>query len=208
MTKQEEQAIIARVLQGDTDEFALLVKANEKQVYNLALRMLGQEQDALDASQEAFFKAYKALASFRGESRFSVWLYRLTSNVCLDMLRQAGRHLQTQSLTPEEDMQDLPLPDSRYDPQEVLERKEIQKAVQAGLARLPAVARQILVLRDINGLSYEEIGQALQLEAGTVKSRIFRARQKLAAILLADGNFAELISSKEAKNRKGGGKNA
>ena len=80
--------MIQEILAGDTARFEVLVHAYEKGIYNLCLRMLGREQDALDASQDAFFKAYRSLGSFRGESRFSVWLYRLASNVCLDMLRK------------------------------------------------------------------------------------------------------------------------
>ena len=204
LTRQEERAVIDRVLSGDTDAFEALVKANEKSVYNLALRMLGNAEDALDASQETFFRAYKALGSFRGDSKFSVWLYRMASNICLDMLRKAGRRDET-SLTGEE-QEDIPLPDSRFDPQAALERSEVRRAVREGLDRLSPAFRQALVLRDVNGLSYDEIGQALDLEEGTVKSRIFRARRKLAAILMADGNFSAPGPSKDTE--KGGGRDA
>lgn len=205
VTEKEERAIIDRVLQGNTNAFEQLVREHEKGVYNLALRMLGREQDALDASQESFFKAYRSLRSFRGDSRFSVWLYRLTSNVCLDMLRKASREGAAMSVSGE-DLQDLPDPDSRHDPQEILERREKQRAVHAGLGKLPEPFRQILILRDINGLSYEEIGQVLDLEPGTVRSRLFRARQKLAGILMNDGNFPPSASSQMEK--KGGGGHA
>ena len=206
MTRDEERAAIDRVLQGDTDAFEALVKANEKGVYNLALRMLGNAEDALDASQEAFFRAYRALASFRGDSKFSVWLYRLTSNVCLDMLRKAGRFQQT-SLTGEDEEEELPIPDSRFDPQEALERAEVRRAVQEGLQKLDPLFREALVLRDVNGLSYEEIAQALDLEPGTVKSRIFRARRRLAALLTAGGNFSPPAPSND-RMKKGGGEDA
>ncbi len=206
VTRDEERAAIDRVLQGDTDAFEALVKANEKGVYNLALRMLGNAEDALDASQEAFFRAYRALASFRGDSKFSVWLYRLTSNVCLDMLRKAGRYQQT-SLTGEDEEEELPIPDSRFDPQEALERAEVRRAVREGLQKLDPLFREALVLRDVNGLTYEEIAQVLDLELGTVKSRIFRARRRLAALLTADGNFSPPAPSNE-RTKKGGGEDA
>lgn len=203
MTKDEEKHLIERILAGETDLFEPLVKAHELGVYNLALRMLKNEQDALDASQEAFLRAWRALSSFRGDSRFSVWLYRLTSNVCLDMLRRSGR-LQTDSLTGEQG-EDIPLPDRRGDPQRALERKELSAAVLEGLEALPPDFRQALVLRDINGLSYDEIAQLTGLESGTVKSRIFRARRKLADRLRSPGNFfaddASYISA-----GKGGGR--
>lgn len=196
MTRQEEQNIIARVLAGDTDAFELLVRAHEKLVYNLTLRILGNEQDALDASQEAFFRAYRALESFRADSKFSVWLYRLTSNVCLDMLRQRSRTGDPLSLTTDEGME-LSLPDERFDPETELEKKELRRAVQEGLQALEPAFRQALVLREINGLSYEEIGQVMGLESGTVKSRIFRARRKLAAYLTASGNISAHKPSKD-----------
>lgn len=205
MTREEERALIDRVLDGETEQFEKLVRANEKGVYNLALRMLGNEQDALDASQEAFFRAYRSLDRFRGGSKFSVWLYRVTSNVCLDMLRKSGRRRES-SLT-DEDGEDLPLPDERSDPQRELERKETRRAVRRNLSRLEPSFRQALILRDVNGLTYDEIAQVTGLEPGTVKSRIFRARRKLAALLAGDGNFFE-HSSSDSTTGKGGGQDA
>lgn len=193
MTKDEEKTVIQAVLTGQTDRFEALVLAHQKGIYNLCLRMLGNEQDALDASQEAFFRAYRSLASFRGDSRFSVWLCRLASNICLDMLRKRPSAPDI-SLTGEDD-ETLPVPDARFSPQTELEKKELRRAVNSALSRLPPEFRQAVVLRDINGLSYEEIARVTGLEPGTVKSRIFRARKKLAAILMRDGNFSELSSS-------------
>ena len=203
MTREEEQAAVRRVLSGDANAFEALVKANERGVYNLALRMLGSEQDALDASQEAFFRAYRSLDAFRGDSKFSVWLYRITGNVCLDMLRRAGRRMES-SLTVEEDGEELPVPDRRGDPQEALERKELRRAVREGLKTLEPAFRQALILRDLNGLTYDEIAQVTGLEPGTVKSRIFRARRKLAAYLRSGGNFSAAGPSKDQTEERGG----
>lgn len=190
MTREEEKAVIQRVLAGETELFEALVKAHEKNVYSLALRMLdGNHEDAMDASQEAFFRAFRALGSFRGDSKFSVWLYRLTSNVCLDMLRKSSR-LREDSLT-EEEGGELAVPDVRFDPQTELERRELRQAVREGVNALPPTFRQALVLRDVNGLTYEEIAQVTGLEEGTVKSRIFRARRKLATLLMKDGNISD-----------------
>ena len=193
MTRDEELRIIQDILAGNPDRFEELVKAHQKGIFNHALRMLGNEQDALDASQEAFFRAYRSLSSFRGDSRFSVWLYRLASNICLDMLRKRPSSPDL-SLTDEEG-DPLPIPDSRFTPQTELEKKELRLAVRSGLSRLDPDFRSVLVLREINGLSYEEIARVTGLESGTVKSRIFRARKKLIAILMSDGNFSELYSS-------------
>ena len=152
-------------------------------------------------AQEAFLKAYSSLDSFRGDSKFSVWLYRIVSNVCLDYLRKRKKR-PTVSLSMEDDdgeESELELPDLSQSPEEQLEKKLTRDAVRRGLAQLPEDARQILLLREIQGLSYEEIGETLGLEPGTVKSRIFRARKKLCAFLLADGNIPDAFSSSSSK---------
>ena len=206
MTRAEETHVIRAVLDGDLDRFEELVHAYEKGIYNLCLRMLGDEQDALDATQEAFFKAFRALSSFRGDSRFSTWLYRLAGNVCLDMLR---RRPAVPTLSMDDDDAPLFLADDSPSPEDLLERREIHRAVSDALAAMPPEFRQAVVLRDVNGLSYEEIADVTGLEAGTVKSRIYRARKKLAAVLLAGGNFSVPQTSKHAGKQRGkGGANA
>ena len=202
MTREEERLIILQVLAGDASRFEVLVRAYEKGVYNLALRMLKNEQDALDASQEAFFRAWRALEDFRGDSKFSVWLYRMTSNICLDMLRRASRRPEA-SLTDEEGGE-ADLPDPAADPHRALERREVRRAIREGLDRLEPEFRQVLLLREMDGLTYDEIGQVTGLEPGTVKSRIFRARRKLAAILTERGNFFAPEPSNEEEKEGGG----
>ena len=201
MTPEIEQACIRNVLNGDVNSFELLVNAYEKNVYNLALRTLGNREDAEDVTQEAFLKAYRSLSSYRGDSKFSVWLYRIVSNLCLDLLR-AKKRRPTQSLNVENEEgeeDELDIPDEQFSPEHLLDRKLTRESVQRGLASLPDDARQILLLREIQGLSYEEIGEALGLEPGTVKSRIFRARKKLCAFLLADGNNPDAFTSSSSK---------
>ncbi len=198
MTPEYEQHCIQRVLAGDANAFEPLVQAYEKTVYNLALRTLGNVQDAEDVTQEAFLKAYRSLDSFRGDSKFSVWLYRIVSNLCLDLLRSRQRK-PAQSLTVEDDdgeIGELEISDEHFSPEKLLDRKLTRESVQRGLASLPDDARQILLLRELKGLSYEEIADVLDLEPGTVKSRIFRARKKLCAFLLQDGNLPDSIASK------------
>ena len=205
MTREEEYAVIRRVCAGDTDAFEALVTAYQKQVYNLALRTVGNEEDAADMTQEAFLRAYRSLGSFRGDSKFSVWLYRLTTNICIDFLRSRGRR-PTVSLTAadeDEEPQELDVADDRFDPVQSLERAELRRAVQRGLASLPEDYRRILMLRELSGLSYPEIGQVLRLEEGTVKSRLFRARKKLCDFLRKDGNLPDSFPS---NNMKGGAK--
>ncbi len=200
MTPEHEKHCIERVLKGDAQAFEPLVHAYEKTVYNLALRSLGNPQDAEDLTQEAFLKAYRSLPSFRGDSKFSVWLYRIVSNLCLDQLR-ARKRRPTQSLSVENEegeTDELEIPDEHFSPEKLLDRKLTRESVQRGLASLPDESRQILLLRELQGLSYEEIGQTLGLEPGTVKSRIFRARKRLCAFLLQDGNLPDALASKYA----------
>lgn len=197
MTREEENRTIRRVLDGDVNAFELLVRDYEKNLYNLALRMVKNPDDAADMTQEAFIKAYNSLTSFRGDSKFSVWLYRIVSNVCLDFLRSRSRH-QTVSLSVENDEgeeTELDIADESQSPEELLERKLTRESVRRGLDALPEDYRQILLLREIQGLSYDEIGEVLSLEIGTVKSRIFRARKKLCEFLIRDGNIPAVVSS-------------
>lgn len=204
MSQISEKEIIERVLGGDANAFEELVLRYEGTVYNLALRMVSNREDAADMTQETFIKAYNSLSSFRGDSKFSVWLYRICSNVCLDFLRSKSRRPQTSltSLDDDDDVQ-LDIPDHAAGPEEQLMKKLSMQSVSEGLERLPDKQRQILAMREIGGMSYAEIGQALSLEEGTVKSRIFRARKKLCAFLLESGNIPETLAS---KGTKGGGK--
>ena len=201
MTREEEQRCIARTLKGDAEAFAPLVRAYEPGIYGLCYRMTGNAEDAQDLTQETFLRAFRALGSFRGESRFSVWLYRLGNNVCLDFLRRRKRSREVSLTQTDEDgqEQELELPDERYEPEARLERAELRRAVQRGLMALPEEQRQILLLREVGGLRYDEIAAALELEEGTVKSRIFRARKKLCAILREQGNIFELPPSEKTK---------
>ena len=200
MTVLFENEIIRSVLRGNVNDFEKLVTAYEKNVYNIALRMVGDPEDAADMTQETFIKAYRALSGFRGDSKFSSWLYRIASNVCLDFLRSRSRHPQVSlSTVDEDDRATFELPDMRQNPEEQLMKKLGMEAVRRGLEQLPEQQRQILVLRELGGLSYAELAQTLGLEEGTVKSRIFRARKRLCALLLCDGNISDGAASGAGK---------
>lgn len=193
-----EQELVSRAKQGDQDAFSQLVEANQNKIYTLALRMTGSPEDGADLTQEAFLRAWRSLPSFQGESNFSTWLYRLTSNLCIDFLRREKRRRAVTAAVPldgEEDSPPAQVPDRRFTPESELERKELRAAVDRGLSKLSDDHRQVLVLRELDGLSYAEIALRLELEEGTVKSRIARARMALRNILLADGNFSPPISS-------------
>jgi RNA polymerase sigma-70 factor (ECF subfamily) len=152
-------------------------------------------------TQETVIKAHNALGSFRGDSKFSVWLYRIANNVCLDFLRSRSRK-PTVSLSVEDDEGEetqLDVADESQSPELLLERGLTRDAVRRGLDTLPPDYRQILLLREIQGLSYEEISSALGIDLGTVKSRIFRARKKLCTFLIEDGNIPDFTSSGKMK---------
>ena len=200
MTVLFENEIIRSVLRGNVNDFEKLVTAYEKNVYNIALKMVGDPDDAADMTQETFIKAYRALSGFRGDSKFSSWLYRIASNVCLDFLRSRSRHPQVSlSTVDEDDRATFELPDMRQNPEEQLMKKLGMEAVRRGLEQLPEQQRQMLVLRELGGLSYAELAQTLGLEEGTVKSRIFRARKRLCALLLCDGNISDGAASVSGK---------
>ena len=168
--------------------------------------MVGNEEDARDLAQDAFIRAFSSLSGFRGDSKFSVWLYRLTSNICIDFLRSRAKK-RTVSMTWTDDEGDdageLEIPDERFSPEAQLERTSMRESVQRGLESLSPQYRQILLLREVDGLSYDEIAQALGIEAGTVKSRIFRARKKLCDFLLKEGNIPEYGASNSSKGGAG-----
>lgn len=201
MSRIEEQRLLKKAAAGDAAAFEQLVIKYQTQVYNLALRMTGNPDDAADMSQEAFLRAWRGLEKFQFESAFSTWLYRLTSNVCIDFLRNAKRR-QTVPLTytdGEGEEQTLELPDETPSPEEAAIYAERQAQMIAAMAQLEPEHRQILTLRVINDLSYSDIAEILQLKEGTVKSRLARARENLKKKLLQIGNKSKTTASNSQK---------
>lgn len=200
----DERQVIRRVLDGDQEAFAELVTAYEKQVYNLCLRMCGNPEDARDLSQEAFVKAWRGLQFYQFEAAFSTWIYRLTSNVCIDFLRRKKREPQTMPPLQNENGEDVEpeVADSHPDPEEQLLHRERQSQIVWAMGQLEPEFRQVLTLRVIQELSYEQIAEIMELKAGTVKSRIARARWKLKKILLESGNNFGWASSEETERRE------
>lgn len=183
--------------QGEQDAFEQLVRAYEKRVFALTLRMCGNPEDAAEAAQEAFLAVWQGLKFFRGESSFSTWLYRLASNACVDLLRREGRHRAAAGPSLDDEELRLETADPAPTPQEAAERAELRRQIENGLRALPAEYRQVLILREMHQLSYEEIGQTLSLDPGTVKSRISRGRKRLQKYLMESGNFSGRPPSKE-----------
>lgn len=202
-----DKELVERAKKGDQSAFEQLVLDNQNKVYSLALRLCGDREEAADLSQEAFVKAWQGLSAFQGESSFATWVYRLTTNVCIDHLRRKKRREgvePTVSLDDENNGWAEPA-DRNSDPQLQMERSERGQALAQGLDRLPDWQRRVLVLRELSGLSYQEISDALDIDLGTVKSRIARARLALRKILLEDGNFFGYGPSKPSKNKNEGG---
>lgn len=167
---RDEALVRAFAADGDTDALEVLLRRHEGRVYGLAYRLLGNRPDALDATQEVFILLFRKARSFRGDAAFTTWLYRLTTNVCHDALRRRAR---------------APQPSARLEAEagvtfdEAAEHLEVTDA----LARIPIDQRTVLVLRELQGLSYEEIAEAVGIPIGTVKSRIARGRFALAGEL-------------------------
>lgn len=199
-----DQDLVARARAGDQEAFAHLVEENQNRVYSLALRLVGDREEAADLAQEAFLKAWQGLKSFQGESSFATWIYRLTTNVCIDYLRRQKRRqgVETAVSLDDEDSGWAEPADWGQDPQRRLEQSERGRALARAMEQLPDHQRRALVLREISGLSYQEIAQSMDLDLGTVKSRIARARLALRKILLLDGNFSETVPSNPTNEKK------
>ena len=193
----DETALVQQAQRGDEHAFEQLVVAHQKRVYNYCLRMTGNPEDALDLSQEAFLRAYRALNSFKRESSFSTWLYRLTANCCIDFLRRERRRKVVSLSQMDRDGEQvlLEIPDPDEGPEASAERSELRTAISRALRRLSSDHRGILILREMNGLSYGEIALVLGISEGTVKSRISRARTELCKYLNIYGNFSAAVSS-------------
>ena len=179
----DELNMVHRAQKGDAAAFGQLVETYQGQVYRLVLHMGLSPADAEEAAQEAFLAAWKGLPRFRGDSRFSTWLYQLATHAAIDLIRREKKH---QNNT---DIEDAVLVDGAASPQETVEKQETADTVQAALQALSPQAREILLLRYQAELGYEEIATVLGLPNGTVKSRINRAKAQLKETLLRQGNF-------------------
>lgn len=190
-----EQEIIDRIKKGDKNSFEQLIDMYQKKVYNIAYGILGCKEDAGDATQEAFLKVYRAIDGFNAQANFYTWLYRIASNVCMDMLRKRKRErfvfFGLSYKNENGDEQDMQIEDTALKPDEQLIKEEQKQVILKAIASLKDDYRIIVVLRDINGLSYDEIAEVLKLSPGTVKSRLNRARSALKDRLI---NNTELLN--------------
>ena len=181
---------------GDQAAFGELVRQYQKRVFALAARMCPTPELAEEAAQEAFLAAWQGLPFFRGDSAFATWLYRLTSNACVDLLRKENRH---QGPSLDDEAVGAEVPDPAPTPEKAVEQKELRGQIEAGLRSLSPEHREVLILREIQQLSYDEIADVLSLDLGTVKSRINRGRRQLREFLLKQGNFLSSAASNKTE---------
>jgi RNA polymerase sigma-70 factor (ECF subfamily) len=199
LSSDQEPSWIAAAQAGDQDAFEQLLRRYEKRVFALAGRLCANPDDAQEAAQEAFLAAWQGLPFFRGDASFATWLYRLTSNACMDLLRREQRHSAAAGPSLDNEELNLDLADPQAGPQEAAEKAELRRAVERGLRTLSEEYRSVLILREIHQLSYDEISETLDVDLGTVKSRISRGRKLLRKFLVETGNFLPSQPSKETE---------
>jgi RNA polymerase sigma-70 factor, ECF subfamily len=170
---------VQNLQRGQTDAFEILIRRHEKTIFNLVYRMLGDYDEAAEVSQEAFLSAYRAIGTFRGDSNFSTWLYRIALNHATTRRKSLNtRQQRNVSIEITE-----PVSDPQPGPAETMEKKEIRERVQQALNSLEPDDATVILLRDLQDVSYEEVARVLEIPIGTVKSRLHRARQALKAEL-------------------------
>lgn len=179
---EEDRVLIERAQTGDMGAFRRLVERHQRRAFAVALALVRDENDAREVVQDAFLRAHKALASFQGSSTFFTWLYRIVTNLSIDLMRRPGRRIaEVEETRSESDDDPDPFPSCSdgADPSDAVRRHEIATRLQSALDALPSYHRAVIVMRELDGLSYEEMADAMGVSKGTIMSRLFHARQKL-----------------------------
>ena len=179
MDPQTDAEIVQAVLDGDKNRYARLVDDYGERIINYLARMTGSRYEGEELAQETFVRAYCALGSYKHEYKFSTWLFKVATNLCINHLKKRKR------LTQIDDYQDWVMPDSRShaNPPQEVQRLELQRLIQEAIKQLPPAYRSVIILRHLHGLSYQEIAEVTDLPMGTVKSRLGRGRSRLTALL-------------------------
>lgn len=183
---------------SSAEAFETLAATQEKKVYATCYHMLGNREDALDCAQEAMLRAFRAFSGFRGEAAFGTWIDRIAVNTCLDFIRKRKKVVSLDAMREE----GVEIKDQHIGAYAALENKARMKALREGLQSLSEDMRAMIVMRDVRGMRYDEIGEALCLPEGTVKSRISRAREKLVRFLRGDAELFEAYSVKKDEGRR------
>ena len=198
--REEDAALVARAKRGDRDAFRALVERHERKAYAVALGMVKQPDDARDIVQEAFLKVWRSLGAFEGQSAFYTWLYRIVANLCIDHLRKGKAQVEYDDQRVHEEDQvagdDNILPQTAgLHPGRAFESKELGAAIERALETLSPNHRAVLLMREVEGLSYREMAQAMGVSEGTIMSRLFHARKKMQSALV------EFVKEEERKKK-------
>lgn len=200
-----EKNLVELSARGDIEAFETLIQFHQKKVYNIALRMTKNPEDAQELAQDTFVRAFIAIKKFRGEASFSTWLYRIAMNVCTDFLRKRNKAVvisMEQGAAGSENDQPIQLAEEGPGPDELSEKRQLKNLVRQAMDSLSMEHRQVLILRDLLDLSYKDIANTLKVNEGTVKSRINRAREGLKQVILKKPElFQDYVV---IMNRKGG----
>jgi RNA polymerase sigma-70 factor (ECF subfamily) len=183
----QEKILIQKCKNGDIHSFELLIESYQSKVFNIAYRMLGNAEDASDVAQEVFLKIFKSISTFKEEASLSTWIYRIATNVCLDEIRKRKKEniiSMNSTIQLEDGELNIQMETTDPRPDEILEEKELRDEVKDAIGCLKDEHKIVIILRDINGFSYEDISNILNCPLGTIKSRINRARNSLKNILL------------------------
>jgi RNA polymerase sigma-70 factor (ECF subfamily) len=195
-----EKILLEKARKGDVDAFEMLIREHERKAFNIAYRFLKNADDAEDITQEAFLRAFRSIKKFKGQSSFSTWLYRIINNTCIDFVR-AKQNKITDSIdkTIQYDNEELELqiPGDQNDPVDMAETAEISQLMQSMLALLPDDQKMAIILRDIQGFSYQEISEITGVGMGTVKSRINRGRMALKELIQKNGELFDYYRKNE-----------
>lgn len=183
----DNEMLIKRCQKGDVDAFEMLIDKHQKIAYNIAFKMLNNKEDAMDISQEAFIKIYKSIGKFNFKASFTTWMYRIVVNTCLDFLKKKKTtySLDDNIKTPDGEIK-KEIADDKNTPEKIIEKKMTRQNVHDSIKKLNEIHKTVIILRDIQGFSYDEIAEITGTSKGTIKSRISRARSALKQIILND----------------------
>ncbi len=192
----EEKLLIKRVKNGDVDAFEEIIALYEKKVFGIIYQITKNQNEIEDLAQEVFIKIYKNIDKFQGNSSLYTWIYKITVNLCLDELRKKKEVIYLDEKISVNDSEiELQLPSKEKNQEQQYEEKELKEKMQNAIDKLPDKQKMMIILRDIKGLTYEEISEITDIKLGTVKSQINRARLKLKELLEKDGTLLEYIES-------------
>ncbi|HEY6547306.1 MAG TPA: sigma-70 family RNA polymerase sigma factor [Vicinamibacteria bacterium] len=193
MSRTDEE-LVASSLAGDPSAFDLLVLRWDRKIQGAIYRLMGSEEEARDLCQEAFLKAYRGLGGFKGEAKFSSWLYQIALNLCRDRMRRRRGRVMVSLDALEADAQGQILRDEGASTQDLVEARDMQQRVRAAVMALPDDQREVIVLKEYEGLTFQEIAEVLGLPVSTVKTRLYRGLDRMRERLVSEGVNAPLAS--------------